>query len=109
MELVTKSIIKGCGFFEGEVEGQQYMNGQIFVEEPFDRTKPNYKGFRTVEYKCADSSLVKSIFNHDFPITADIRLEITATKRGQSVVVTGIKPTGAATPTPPASVVRPAA
>lgn len=104
MELVAKVIIKGAGIFEGSVEGTQYFSGQIFVEEPFDSSKPNYKGFRTVEYKCESSDVVKPIMSHDFPVTAEIRMEISATKRDKQVVVKAIKVIGNAQPQP-----RPAA
>jgi hypothetical protein len=94
MQIKVKSIIKGAGFFEGEVEGQVFKTGQIFIEEPFDKSKPNYKGFRTVEYKCENTDTVRPIMTLDFPINADVTMEMSATKRGQVVVVTEIKPIG---------------
>ncbi len=102
MNVNQKCIIKGAGFFDGEVEGQVYNSGQLFIEEPFDRTKSNYKGFRTVEYKCMDSTVVKPLMHLDFPITAEVTMEISATKRGQQIVVVSVKPIGLAQPTPSA-------
>lgn len=109
MRVVIKAIIKGAGFFEGEVEGTTHNTGQVFIEEPFDASRPNYKGFRTVEYKCVDSSVVRPVMHLPFPINADVDMEMSATKRGSQIVVHGIKPVGMAQPTPPASQVKQAA
>lgn len=104
MQLQVKAIIKGAGFFRGAVEGVEHDTGQVFIEEPFDASKQNYKGFRTVEYKCVGSDVVKPIMHNTFPINADVTMEMSATKRGQVVVVTGIKPIGVALPQPGAKV-----
>ncbi|MFN7120877.1 MAG: hypothetical protein ACK4NM_02470 [Hydrogenophaga sp.] len=103
MRVHQKCIIKGAGFFVGDVEGQAYDNGQIFIEEPFDASKLNIKGFRTVEYKCLSSAVVKPIMHNDFPINADVEMELSATKRGSEIIVHSIKPIGLAHGTPAAS------
>ena len=100
MQVVQKVVVKGAGFFEGTVEGVQHATGQIFVEEAFDASKPNYKGFRTVEYKCENSGVVKPVMHLEFPITAEVQMEISATKRGQQILVRAIKPVGLASPQP---------
>jgi hypothetical protein len=92
MHVNQKAVIKGAGFFEGTVEGVQHKTGQIFIEEPFDASKPNYKGFRTVEYKCVGADTVKPVMHLEFPITAEVTMEMSATKRGMQVLVTSIKP-----------------
>lgn len=92
MQINTKAIVKGAGFFVGEVEGQQHDTGQIFCEEPFDSSKGNYFGFRTVEYKCSNSDIPKSIKHLQFPISAEITMNIEATKRGSVMLVTALKP-----------------
>lgn len=100
MHVKNQCVVKGAGFFVGEVEGTAHDTGQIFVEEPFDASKPNYKGFRTVEYKCVDSSIVKPVMHLGFPMTAEVTMEISATKRGQVILVTGLKPLDTAKPQP---------
>ena len=106
MQMTQKAIIKGAGFFDDTIEGQAIKTAQVFIEEEFDKSKPNYKGFRTVEYKVAGPEpddgvkLVKGLLHNTFPITAEITVEISATKRGQAVVVTAIKPLGQAMPQP---------
>lgn len=100
MQVVNKCVIKGAGFFIGDVEGQHYDSGQVFIEEEFDRSKPNYKGFRTVEYKCLDSSVVKPLMNLAFPITAEVSMDLSATKRGQVIVVTRVQVLELAKPMP---------
>jgi len=104
MHVKQKCIVKGAGYFNDTVEGTTYDNGQIFIEEPFDPSKPNYKGFRTVEYKCLDSAVVRPLMEYQFPITAEVSMEISATKRGQQIVVTSITPIDKAMATPSAKV-----
>lgn len=101
MQVQQKVIIKGAGFFEGTVEGVEHRTGQVFIEEPFDSSKQNYKGFRTVEYKCESSDVVKPLMHNDFPITAEVQMELAASKRGQVVVVKAIKPIQVATAAQP--------
>ena len=96
MQVEKQLVVKGAGFFCGNVEGTDYDNGQVFIEEAFDPAKDNYKGFRTVEYKCLDSTVVKPLMHLPFPITATVSLELGATKRGQSITVMKVVPVGAA-------------
>lgn len=103
MQVVVKGVVKGAGFFVGDIEGQSFDNGQIFIEEEFDRSKPNYKGFRTVEYKCLDSSVVKPLMHLPFPISAEVHMDLSATKRGQVIVVTKVQPIELAKPMPRAA------
>ncbi len=103
MHVENKCVIKGAGFFTGNIEGTDHDTGQVFIEEPFDQSKPNYKGFRTVEYKCVDSTVVKPLMHNEFPITALVQMEISATKRGQVIVVKAIKPLERAAGQPSAS------
>ncbi len=100
MHVTIDAIIKGAGFFVGNVEGTDHDTGQVFIEEPFDASQTRYKGFRTVEYKCLDSTVVTPVMHLPFPISAKVDMEISATKRGQSIVVKAIKPIDRAMPTP---------
>lgn len=102
MQHTQKCVVKGAGFFEGNVEGTDYKSGQIFIEEEFSATKPNYKGFRTVEYKCMGSDTVKPLMHNPFPMTCEVTFDTTATKRGMEILVTMIKPIDTARPMPQA-------
>ena len=104
MQHTQKCVVKGAGFFEGNVEGTDYKSGQIFIEEEFSATKPNYKGFRTVEYKCMGSDTVKPLMHNTFPLNCEVTFDTTATKRGMEILVTNIKLIDTARPMP-----RPAA
>jgi len=104
MHVKQTCIVKGAGFFKDSIEGTAYDNGQIFIEEPFDPSRPNYRGFRTVEYKCLDSGVVKPLMDFQFPITAEVSMEISATKRGQQIIVTHVKMLDKAMATPSAKV-----
>lgn len=93
MQFTTKAKITGVAFFAGNIEGKELDSGTLFVEEALDESTERAKGFRTVEYKCPNSSLVKSIIHNAFPMMADITVESKVTKGGSSLVVTGVKPT----------------
>ena len=84
MQIEKDVVVKGAGFFAGNVEGTDYDNGQVFIEEAFDPSKDNYKGFRTVEYKCVDSQVVRPLMHLPFPITAKVSFE----RRGRVVTDT---------------------
>lgn len=43
MHVTIDAIIKGAGFFVGDVEGTHHDTGQVFIEEPFDASQPRYK------------------------------------------------------------------
>jgi hypothetical protein len=92
MKVQLKAVIKGAGHFVGDIEGKHFDSGSVFIEEPFDSSKPNYKGFRTVEYKCESSEIVKPIMHLEFPFDAEVDMEISATKSGSVIVVKLIKP-----------------
>jgi hypothetical protein len=92
MKVQLKAVIKGAGHFVGDIDGKHFDTGSVFIEEPFDSTKPNYKGFRTVEYKCESSEVVKPLMHLEFPFDADVEMEISATKNGSVIVVKLIKP-----------------
>ena len=72
MKVQLDALIKGAGFFVGDIEGKHIDNGSVFIEEPFDSSKPNYKGFRTVEYKCTRSEIVKPLMHLEFPFHAKV-------------------------------------
>lgn len=96
MKITLDALIKGAGHFVGDIEGKHIDNGSVFIEEPFDASKPNYKGFRTVEYKCLSSETVKPIMHLDFPFNAKVDMEISATKSGSVIIVHSIVPTSKA-------------
>lgn len=92
MKVQLKALIKGAGHFVGDIDGRHFDSGSVFIEEPFDSSKVNYKGFRTVEYKCESSEVVKPIMHLEFPFSAEVDMEISATKSGSVIVVKTIKP-----------------
>lgn len=103
MRLVVKAIIKGVSKFRGAIDGQDIDSGAVFIEEPFDASNANAKGFRTVEYKAVNSEVVGRVFHLEFPITAEVTMEMSATKRGNVIVVHEVKPIGLATGQPAAN------
>lgn len=106
MQLTQTCIVKGANFFDDVIDGDKVCSGAIFIEEPFAAKevteRGGSKGFRTVEYKCLDANVVKPVMSNEFPITAEVTMELNATKRGQQITVINIKPMGKAMPQPQA-------
>lgn len=97
-------VIKGINFFHGDIDGSTIDVGKIFIEEPLSEARGTSKGFRTVEYKTADSGAVRAISHLEFPLTAEVQYELKASSKGAAMVtVLSIKPMGKAQPQPRAS------
>lgn len=93
MNQFTKQVpIKGVSFFADKIDGEAINSGAVFIEEALDDSKGRAKGFRTVEYKCPDSELPRSLIHNTFPLLCDVVFEITTTKRGQSITVVKATP-----------------
>ena len=84
--------VKGVAFFNDKIDGEAIDSGSIFIEEELDDSKGRAKGYRTVEYKCADSQLPRALIHNTFPVLCDVTFEITMTKRGQSITVADARP-----------------
>ncbi len=99
-----KDVIKGVNFFVGNVDGTDYNNGKIFIEEPLVEKNGSSKGFRTVEYKCENSTPVKAIIHNEFPLTCEVAYDLQSDAKGHHVIVVkSIKPLGSAQPMPRAA------
>ncbi|KAF7600096.1 MAG: hypothetical protein CGU28_02190 [Candidatus Dactylopiibacterium carminicum] len=85
-------IIKGANFFTGEIDGKQMDSGAIWIEEPLDESRGTSKGWRTVEYRCASSQIVKNLMEMQFPISAEVHFELVTGKRDQKITVVEIVP-----------------
>lgn len=92
MQFVTKAKIMGVAFFAGNIDGKELDSGTIFVEEALDESSERSKGFRSVEYKTPNSSLVKALIHNSFPMIAELSVESKITKGGSSLIVVAVKP-----------------
>lgn len=92
MQFKTQAKVMGVAFFNDTIDGKKIDSGTLFVEEALDESTERSKGYRTVEYKCPDSSLVKAIMHNAFPMIAELSVESKVTKGANSLVVVGVKP-----------------
>lgn len=100
MQVNSIMVVKGVSFFEGQIDGKQMSSASIFVEEKMDEKSGTAKGFRTVEHKCVNADVIKRVFNNDFPMSAEVSLELLVKKGTQSFVVTALKPITKVSPVP---------
>jgi hypothetical protein len=89
---IRRDVIKGVSYFEGDIDGNRIESGACFIEEPLDVSKGRSKGFRTVEYKLKEIEIAKGLINFDYPLSAEVHFELLTTKRGQSIVISAVKP-----------------
>lgn len=86
--------VKVCGvkFFKGEVEGKEYDNGNVFIEEALDFTTGRAKGFATTMYKCGKAEVAQGLMHNEFPLVAEVEfMRVTNGDTTKNIVV-GIKP-----------------
>lgn len=92
MSMTMQAVIKGCTFFDGEIDGKEIKSGTVFIEDNLEQQTGRSKGTRTLEYPCVDAEVVKRIINNEFPISAEIELEMKVTKRDHKPIVVSVKP-----------------
>jgi len=100
MEFTVRAVVLGMKRFKGEVEGKQYDNTKVYVEESFASDNENGRGSAAVEYAAGKSDVFDTLKQHTFPLQANVRFETSSNGRGSQTVVRSIepiKPTGAPT------------
>jgi len=85
---VEKVKVTGIKFFKGNVEGTDYDNGNIFVEEALDFTTGRAKGFATTMYKCGKAEVAQGLMHNEFPLIAEVEfLRVTNGDTTKNIVV----------------------
>jgi hypothetical protein len=69
---IERVKVTGVKFFKGNVEGTDYDNGNIFVEEMLDFTLGRAKGYATTLYKCGKAEAAQVLMNLEFPLVAEV-------------------------------------
>lgn len=100
MQITQKVVIKGVSFFDGEIDGKKIKSGSLHIEESFSSADQNSKGFKTVPYTVADPEHVRHLMQREFPIHAEVDLEINATKAGTKINIVSIREGKQAMPMP---------
>lgn len=93
-------VVKGVSYFADKIDGEAVNSGAVFIEEALDERTGRAKGFRTVEYRCPDSEIPRSLIHNTFPLACDVTFEITTSKRAQTVTVAAVKPQARASQQP---------
>lgn len=90
MQLSANAVITGFTKFAGEIDGQKIDANTIYVEVEFGGNSG--KGKRTAPRKCKDEAVIKKIEHLPFPMQAQLTMEMTASSKKESLIVTEIKP-----------------
>lgn len=99
MELTAKLTITGARIFEGEIDGTHHDVGAIYAETPL--TGKGKFGYCSPEYKCADSSVVKSIKHLPFPFNAEVQMTQEFTGKRMDTIIHKVTPIKAGKTTQP--------
>ena len=92
MRFQTQVKVMGIKFFNDEIEGKLINQTTIYVETALDDSRGSAKGFAVSEYKYPDSSLFESIKHLNYPLDAQLDLEIVTSGKLQKTVLRGMKP-----------------
>lgn len=92
MNLNMRGQIIGVKKFSGNIEGKEFDYCRIIVATPLDATQGNALGMSAVEYNYGASANFEHFKNQQFPIEADLNVEIVTTGKTQKVNVLGFSP-----------------
>lgn len=87
-----KVQVMGGRFFVGNVEGNDYNTGTVFVALPVTNRDGTAFGFITEEFRCRDSEVVKAIKNMPCPFPAELDVVMESTGKKRVEIVQAIKP-----------------
>lgn len=90
--MLQQVIITGAKRSKGEMEGRPYDSTKIYVQTSMDRNNVDMVGFATVEYTWGDSNNYYKLRDFDFPIKAEIEIELVTSGRNTKMIVTDVQP-----------------
>ena len=92
MNIQLQGHIVGVKKFNGQIEGKNYDYCRLIVATPLDSSQGNALGSSTTEYDFGGSSNFEQFRNAQFPIEANLNVEIVTTGKTQKLKVIGFQP-----------------
>lgn len=91
MNIQLKGQIVGVKKFSGQIEGKNFDYCRLFVSTPLDDSQGNALGNSTTEYDFGSSANFEQFRNVQFPIEANLSIEIVTTGKSQKLKVIGFE------------------
>lgn len=90
--MLQKMIITGAKSSKGEYQGRAYDSTKIYLQTKMNSEQGEMVGFATEEYNWGDSSNYAKLKDLDFPISAEVDLELVTSGKLSKMIVLDVKP-----------------
>lgn len=91
MNIQLQGHIVGVKKFNGQIEGKSFDYCRLIVATPLDSSQGNALGSSTTEYDFGSSANFEQFRNAQFPIEANLNVEIVTTGKTQKLKVIGFQ------------------
>ena len=92
MQMQIQGQIMGVKRFSGQIEGKNFDYCRVIVATPLDSTQGNALGSATTEYDFGASSNFEQFKAHQFPIDANLSVEVVTNGKTQKLKITAFQP-----------------
>ena len=92
MQMQIQGQIMGVKRFSGQIEGKNFDYCRVIVATPLDSTQGNALGSATTEYDFGASTNFEQFKAHQFPIDANLSVEVVTNSKTQKLKITAFQP-----------------
>ena len=92
MQMQIQGQIMGVKRFSGQIEGKNFDYCRVIVATPLDSTQGNALGSATTEYDFGASINFEQFKAHQFPIDANLSVEVVTNGKTQKLKITAFQP-----------------
>lgn len=92
MQMQIQGQIMGVKRFSGQIEGKNFDYCRVIVATPLDSTQGNALGSATTEYDFGASTNFDQFKAHQFPIDANLSVEVVTNGKTQKLKITAFQP-----------------
>ena len=98
MQMQIQGQIMGVKRFSGQIEGKNFDYCRVIVATPLDSTQGNALGSATTEYDFGASTNFEQFKAHQFPIDANLSVEVVTNGKTQKLKITAFQPKSTSAP-----------
>ena len=92
MQMQIQGQIMGVKRFSGQIEGKNFDYCRVIVATPLDSTQGNALGSATTEYDFGASTNFEQFKAHQFPIDANLSVEVVTNGKTPKLKITAFQP-----------------
>mgnify|MGYP003600165579 FL=1 len=92
MQMQIQGQSMGVKRFSGQIEGKNFDYCRVIVATPLDSTQGNALGSATTEYDFGASTNFEQFKAHQFPIDANLSVEVVTNGKTQKLKITAFQP-----------------